>query len=122
MLCSQLLLLCMILCNPMDCSPPGSSVQGFSRKEYWSGLSFPLPGDLPNSGVEPEFLCFPFCRQILYSLSHLGSSEINILMLFFFFFFFGSQGLNEGTSIYIGKRPVNFLAHSHHAVNIPFLP
>ena len=26
---------------------------GFSRKEYWSGLPFPSPGDLPNSGVEP---------------------------------------------------------------------
>ena len=27
---------------------------GFSRKEYWSGLSFPFPGDLPDSGIEPE--------------------------------------------------------------------
>ena len=27
---------------------------GFSRKEYWSGLPFPSPGDLPNSGIEPE--------------------------------------------------------------------
>ena len=25
----------------------------FSRKEYWSGLSFPFPGDLPNPGIEP---------------------------------------------------------------------
>ena len=25
----------------------------FSRQEYWSGLSFPLPGDLPNPGVKP---------------------------------------------------------------------
>ena len=31
------------LCNPVDCSPPGSSVQGYSRQEYWSGLSFPSP-------------------------------------------------------------------------------
>ena len=27
---------------------------GFSRQEYWSGLPFPSPGDLPNSGIEPE--------------------------------------------------------------------
>ena len=27
---------------------------GFSRQEYWSGLPFPSPGDLPNSGTEPE--------------------------------------------------------------------
>ena len=26
---------------------------GFSRQEYWSGLSFPSPGDLPNPGIEP---------------------------------------------------------------------
>ena len=26
---------------------------GFSRQEYWSGLLFPSPGDLPNSGIEP---------------------------------------------------------------------
>ena len=27
---------------------------GFSRKEYWSGLPFPSPGDLPNPGIEPR--------------------------------------------------------------------
>ena len=26
---------------------------GFFRQEHWSGLPFPLPGDLPNSGIEP---------------------------------------------------------------------
>ena len=26
---------------------------GFSRQEYWSGLPFPSPGDLPNTGIEP---------------------------------------------------------------------
>ena len=27
---------------------------GFSRQEYWSGLPFPSPGDLPNSGLKPR--------------------------------------------------------------------
>ena len=27
---------------------------GFSRQEYWSGLPFPSPGDLPNPGNEPR--------------------------------------------------------------------
>ena len=40
-------------CNPMDCSPPGSSVPGIFRQEYWSGLPFPSPGDLPDPGIEP---------------------------------------------------------------------
>ena len=38
---------------PMDCSPPGSSVHGILRQEYWSGLPFPSPGDLPDPGIEP---------------------------------------------------------------------
>ena len=43
---------CQTLCDPMDCSLPGSSVP-VSKQEYWSGLSFPSPGDLPNPGIEP---------------------------------------------------------------------
>ena len=27
---------------------------GFSRQEYWGGLPFPSPGDLPNPGIEPR--------------------------------------------------------------------
>ena len=44
---------CLTLCNVMDCSPPGSSVQGFYRQEYWSGLPFPPPGDLPDPAIPP---------------------------------------------------------------------
>ena len=29
---------------------------GFSKQEYWSGLTFPPPGDLPDPGIEPTFL------------------------------------------------------------------
>ena len=32
---------------------------GFSRQEYWSGLPFPPPGDLPNPGIEPTSLSPP---------------------------------------------------------------
>ena len=32
---------------------------GFSRQEYWSGLPFPFPGNLPNPGIKPAFLMFP---------------------------------------------------------------
>ena len=39
--------------------PPGSSVHGTSRQEYWSGFPFPTPGDLPNPGTEPESLASP---------------------------------------------------------------
>ena len=44
---------CPTHCDPMDCSPPGSSVHGISRQEHWSGFPLTPPGDLPNPGVEP---------------------------------------------------------------------
>ena len=44
-------------------APPS---MGFSRQEYWSGLPFPSPGDLPNPGMEPVSLAL----QTLYHLSH----------------------------------------------------
>ena len=44
---------CPTLCGPMDCSLPGSPSMRFSRQEYWSGLPFPSPEDLPNPGTEP---------------------------------------------------------------------
>ena len=37
----------------MDCSLSDTSVHGFSRQEYWSGLPFPSPRDLPNVGIKP---------------------------------------------------------------------
>ena len=39
-------------CDPMDHSLLGSSVLGFSRQEYQSGLLFPSPGDLSYQGIE----------------------------------------------------------------------
>ena len=39
---------CPTLCNSMDCSQ-----MEFSRQEYWSGLPFPSPGNLPDLGIEP---------------------------------------------------------------------
>ena len=38
-------------CSPMDCSPQAPLSMKFSRQEYWSGLPFPSPGDLP--GIKP---------------------------------------------------------------------
>ena len=44
---------CLTLCDPADRSPTGSSVHGFSRQKYWSGLPRPPPGALPHPGTEP---------------------------------------------------------------------
>jgi len=49
--------LCLTLCNPMDSQACLS--MALSRQEYWSGLPFPSPGYLPNSGIEPASLLSP---------------------------------------------------------------
>ena len=49
------------LCDPLGCSPPGSSAHGtFPRQEYWNGLPFPSVGDLPNPEIKlmsPALAC-----------------------------------------------------------------
>ena len=35
---------------------------GVSRQEYWNGLPFPLPGDLPNPGIKPTS---PVCLALV---------------------------------------------------------
>ena len=53
---------CLTLCNPMDCATPWTVAcqappsVGFSRQEYWRGLPFLSPGDLPEPGVKPVSL------------------------------------------------------------------
>ena len=47
---------CPSLCNSMDCTRHAPPSMEFSRQEYWSGLPFPPPGDLPNPGMEPTSL------------------------------------------------------------------
>ena len=39
------------LCDPMDCSPPGSFVHGLLQEKHWSGLPLPSPGDLPDPAI-----------------------------------------------------------------------
>ena len=51
--------LCATLCDPMDCSlTPWTALLSieFSRQEYWRGLLFPSPGDLPDPGMKPGSL------------------------------------------------------------------
>ena len=61
LLIAKLLQPCPALCDPMDCSPPGSSVHGFSRQECWRGLPWSPPGIFPSQGSNPcLFLMSPY--------------------------------------------------------------
>ena len=78
---------CPTLCDPMDCGPPGSSPMGFSKQEYWSGLPFPSPGDLPDPGIgpgsptleavilEPKKLKSDTVSTVSPSISHVASDN-----------------------------------------------
>ena len=77
---------CPTLCDPMDCSLPGSSVHGIFQQEYWSGLPFPSLGDHPNPGIEPGSPTLQ-TDALLSETSRLSNSE---LMLF-------NCGVGEGS-------------------------
>ena len=59
--------LCPTICDPRDCSLPGSSVHGLVQVRILSALPFPPPGDLPDMGIKPCVFCTG--RQILYHCS-----------------------------------------------------
>ena len=44
---------CPTLCDPMDYSPPGSSVQGVLQARILEWVAIPFSRDLPDSGIEP---------------------------------------------------------------------
>ena len=55
--------------QPMDCSPPGSSVHGILQARILEGLPFPPPRDLPHPGIEPVFLMSPALEGRLLTTS-----------------------------------------------------
>ena len=69
------------LCDPMDYSPPGSSVHRILQARILGRVAIPFSVDLPNPGMIPrsplqeDYLVH--CRDILYHLRYQGSSIIN---------------------------------------------
>ena len=61
--------MCLILCNPMDHSPPGSSVHGILQAKILGCHSL-LQGIFPTQGSNPGL---PHCGQTLCCLSHQGN-------------------------------------------------
>ena len=71
---------CLTLCDPVDCSLPGSYVHGIfqARTPEWAAISFSRGSSLPK-GLNPGL---QHCRQTLYPLNHQGSqSSFNFLLL-----------------------------------------
>ena len=50
---SNLLFALLLNCESVIVAPQAPLSMGFTRQEYWSGLPFSSPGDLPDPGIEP---------------------------------------------------------------------
>ena len=53
-------------CDPLDCTHQVPLSMRFFSQEYWTGLPFPPPRDLPDPGIKQKSFAPPPCRQILY--------------------------------------------------------
>ena len=69
--------LCLTLCNPMDCSLPGSSIHGILQERILEWVAMSSSGDLPDSGIEPgspalqaDFLPCLTCRNITNHITY----------------------------------------------------
>ena len=73
---SEVAQLCPTLCNPVHCSPPGSTSLGFSRQEYWSGLPSPCPEDLPNPEIKPTSITSPALAGRVFTTSTAWEAQV----------------------------------------------
>ena len=55
-----------------------SLFMGFSRQEYWSGLPFPPPGDLPDPEIEPRSLLSPALGGGFFTMEPPGKSNSHL--------------------------------------------
>ena len=73
-MCVLVTKLCPILCDPVDCSLPGSSVHGILQARILEWVAIPFSnGSSLTQGLK---LGLPHCRNIPYHLSHQGNSEL----------------------------------------------
>ena len=67
-----------LFATPWTVAYQASLSVGFSRQEYWSGLPFPAPGDLPDPGIEPRS---PALQADALPSIHQGASLKNSLVI-----------------------------------------
>ena len=65
--CAKLLQSCLFV-TPWTVACQAPLFMGFSKQEYWSGLSCPLLGDLPSTGIKPVSLMSPALAEKLFTV------------------------------------------------------
>ena len=69
---------CPALATPWTVACPPLLSMGFCRPEYWSGLPFPTPGDLPDTGIElPSLAPLVLAGRFLTTVPH-GNPQLHI--------------------------------------------
>ena len=66
---------CLTLWDPVDCSPPGSSVHGILQANILEWLPHPSPEDLPNPGIKSGSLCLLHLQADFLPLVPLGKPD-----------------------------------------------
>ena len=91
-----------------------------SRQEYWSGLPFPSPGDLPNPGIEPASLMSSALQVDSLPLSHWGETVGTMSE----FIFWGSKITADGDysheikrRLLLGRKVMANLEQRHYFAN-----
>ena len=73
--CAQLLSPVRLLCDPMDCTPPGSSVHGISQGRILERVAEPSSRDVPHSGIKPTSLLSPVLAVGFFTTSATWKSQ-----------------------------------------------
>ena len=60
----------------------------FSKQEYWSGLLFPCPGDLPNPGIEPRSLMYLALAGWFFTTNTTWEAYISLKIAYTLLFLF----------------------------------
>ena len=68
-----------LLAPPWKAAYQAPPPMGFSRQEYWNGLPFPPPEDLPNPGIEPTSLAPPALAGGFFTTTPPGKPGIDYL-------------------------------------------
>ena len=65
-----------LFATPWTVAHQAPLIMGFSRLEYWSGLPFPTPGDLPNPGIEQTSPVAPALAGRFFTTAPPGKSDL----------------------------------------------
>ena len=77
---AKLLQSCLTLCDPMDCSLPGSSVHGVLQAGILKWVAMPPPGDLLQPGMEPTSLKSPALASRVFTTSATWEAQLTLLL------------------------------------------